>query len=88
MQAQGSHIMPNFPQGMYYVPQQSPPGQNYPQGQFMMNNQAAMFNNAQPQTVVQNWPNGNGNWPMMPNQMPTHPVGNEAASSVSSVAKT
>ncbi|UKZ77743.1 hypothetical protein TrVFT333_005468 [Trichoderma virens FT-333] len=84
MPAQGSYMMANGPQGMYWMPQQFPQGQN-PQGHFMMGNQQAMFNAGQ-QMPGQNWPNGNANgvWPMMQNMMPSQTVGrtNEAASPV------
>ncbi|KAL7950497.1 hypothetical protein V8C42DRAFT_306686 [Trichoderma barbatum] len=82
MPAQGSYMMANGPQGMYWMPQQFPQSQNPQQGQFMMGNQAAMFNGQQ--MPGQNWPNGNGAWPMMQNPMPSQVVGrgNEGASPV------
>ncbi|KAK4079966.1 hypothetical protein Trihar35433_1071 [Trichoderma harzianum] len=85
MPAQGSYIMANGPQGMYWMPQQFAQGQNHPQQPFMMGNQQAMFNPGQ-QMPGQNWPNGNGNgaWPMMQNMMSSQAVGrsNEGASPV------
>ncbi|KAL7935954.1 hypothetical protein V8C35DRAFT_296461 [Trichoderma chlorosporum] len=80
MPPQGSYMMANGPQGMYWMPQQFPQGQ---QGHFMMGNQQAMFNPGQ-QMPGQNWPNGNGaaSWPMMQNMMPSQATGrsNEGAS--------
>lgn len=85
MPAQGSYVMANGPQGMYWMPQQFAQGQNHPQQPFMMGNQQAMFNPGQ-QVSGQNWPNGNGNgaWPMMQNMIPSQAVsrGNEGASPV------
>ncbi|KAL7819816.1 hypothetical protein V8C26DRAFT_395308 [Trichoderma gracile] len=87
MQAQGAYMMANGPQGMYWMqgsPQQFQQGQSQ-QGHYMMSNQpGGMFNPGQQQMPGQNWANGNGNWPMMQNSMPSHGMnrGNEGASPV------
>ncbi|PTB64349.1 hypothetical protein BBK36DRAFT_1161404 [Trichoderma citrinoviride] len=94
MQAPGAYMMANGPQGMYWMqgnPQQFQQGQNQ-QGHYMMSSQPGIFNPGQQQQQQQqqqmpgqNWPpNGNGNWPMMQNPMPSHGInrGNEGASPV------